>query len=395
MQDIGAFQIDPAVRPNLPFAHQRRAEQHQRPVPPLQPVGGDAFHESRLDGDIVELRGGLFGIVRLDPAFFELPRDATTQPCNRIGKTTGAQLLHLDHQTIPQRERTAHRQGRVQHDQCRDLLARRRQLARNLQRGDPAARETAQHIGAMRLHLPHLRDVIPRGIHQIAMRRLIAIKPARLQPIEGTVRAQKMRQMPQVQDIAEHARHQEEGRARSPLAHMHGHDMGKSPLRRGRLGRHLALGPRHHSATLLDQRGTGTDRGRLEQDRNREIHVERLAHLGKQAHGNQRVTAQIKETVLDPHGIQPQQLLPEPGQTLFHIRLGRDKIAVELGPLETLPAGIGSTFRRIHLPDQRRQIHGRDHHLRLTRGQRPQKRLGPFLGADALGQHVAQTLLGG
>ena len=55
------------------------------------------------------------------------------------------------------------------------------------------------------------------------MRGLAAEQPARLQPVEGPVAARQRGQVTQVQHVAEHARHKEEGRLRPAFAVMHGH----------------------------------------------------------------------------------------------------------------------------------------------------------------------------
>ena len=116
----------------------------------------------------------------------------------------------------------------------------------------------------MRLHLPEFGDHVGRGLGQIVMGRGPAIEATRLKPVKGPILAQEMRQMAQVEHVAEHACHEEEGRLWPTFAPVHRHEMGKAALWFLWCGRVLS---RLLRANLgLDQCGAGADRGGLEED---------------------------------------------------------------------------------------------------------------------------------
>ncbi len=199
----------------------------------------------------------------------------------------------MDHQPVATRERAALGQRRVEQNDQRHLFACRAQLLRHFIGGDAAARETTQEIGAVRLDLAQFGDHVARGLGQIVMGGSAAIEATRLKPVKGPILAQEMRQMPQVQHIAKHARDEEEGRFRPAFAPVHRHQMGKTALRflwcGGVLSRLLRPDLR------LDQRGTGADGGGLEQDRDGQIDAVGLADHAKKADGDQGMTTKVKE----------------------------------------------------------------------------------------------------
>jgi hypothetical protein len=59
--------------------------------------------------------------------------------------------------------------------------------------------------------------------------------------------------------------------------------------------------------------GVPCDGGRVEQALHRQLHPESLSQLGDQLDGQQRVTAQLEEIVVDAHRLDAQMLLPQVG----------------------------------------------------------------------------------
>ncbi len=243
----------------------------------------------------------------------------------------------------------------------------------------------------MRLHLPDFGDHVARGLGEVVMRGLAAQKAARLKPVKRPLLAQKMREMAQVEHIAEHARDQEEGRAGTAFAPVHRHEMGEAARRlRGSGCRARLL----RADARLDQPRAGADGGGLEQDRDGEIDAIGLADHGKEPHGDERMAAEVEEGVLGPHLRNAQKLGPEPGQADLDLALGGDEIAVELGPVEPR-ARLRLRQRRIGLADQRGQVERGDEHLRQVERAGAAERFGPLGGADAFAQVVQKPRLGG
>src|SRR6056297_3205317 len=145
-----------------------------------------------------------------------------------------------------------------------------------------------------------------------------------------------MRQMAQVEHVAEHARDKEEGRFWPALAAMHRHQMGEAAgglrLGRGALARLLRADAR------LDQARAGADGGGLEQDRDREIDAIGLADHAEEPHGDQRMPPKVEEAVLDADRVEAEKVGPETREPGLDLALGGDVIAVEIGPLESLTA---------------------------------------------------------
>ena len=65
-----------------------------------------------------------------------------------------------------------------------------------------------------------------------------------------------------------------------------------------------------------------------------EIESERLLDLAGQPNRQQGVAARLKEIVLRTHLLGPQQLRPDAGQCLFHVRYWGDKVLPRLGRRE-------------------------------------------------------------
>ena len=247
----------------------------------------------------------------------------------------------------------------------------------------------------MRLHLAHLGDVVGRRRFKGFVRCLVTIETPRLQAVERPFGAEQARQMPQVQHVAEHARHQEERCLFAAFAVVHRHQVDKAaPGGRGRAG---FAGGGIRSTTgvadaLADQRGAQGDGGCLEQHGNRELDPVGLLDHGEQAHRDQRMPAQVEEAVLDTHLIDSQELFPEADQRAFHIVARCHVVAVEVGTLEFLARCHIGLCHLAGLAHQRVQAHGRNDDLRQPRGQRTAKGVGAFVRQDALRHRVLELL---
>ena len=236
----------------------------------------------------------------------------------------------------------------------------------------------------MRLHLTDFGDHVARGLAQVIMRRVAPVKPARLKPEDGARVAQQMREVAQVEHVAEHPRDKEERRARPALAAMHGHEVGKATLfGRGGDGGFAGL---LRAGLRLDERRAGADGGGLEQHRDREIHPIGAADHGEEPHRDERMAPQIEKTVLGPDLIEPQKIAPEPGEPRFDLALGGDVIARQIGPGKARAASATGAVAASGLRDERVEIDRRDKHLRAAPRAHPAERLGPLLGPDTVAQ---------
>ena len=95
----------------------------------------------------------------------------------------------------------------------------------------------------MRLHGAELGDVVGGGFLEGPVRLLVAVEAAGLQAVERPVGAEQVREVAQVQDVAEHAGDEEERRARAALALVHGDEVLVAPAHRRRGGlRRLSAG---------------------------------------------------------------------------------------------------------------------------------------------------------
>ena len=150
---------------------------------------------------------------------------------------------------------------------------------------------------------------------------------------------------------------------------------------------------RHIADLRGNQRGAGSDCRRVEQDRNREIHPIRLLDHRKQPDRDQRMTAEVKEAVLDPHLRHPQQILPEPDQRALHVVARRDIVGVKIGPLERLPLHP-RRFGFSRLRDQCRQVERRHDDLRHPRRHRTRKGKCTLFRPDAQRERMQQPVLG-
>ena len=187
-----------------------------------------------MDRVVVEaLRADLRGRLRA-AAQFALPVAALADVFRHEPGLLFAHLAHADHQPVAPRQRRPHRDRRVEHHQVPHIVARCLKLPRDLQRREAAAGKAADQPRTLGLDLPHLGDAACRGLGKAFMRRVLAVKPARLQAIDGALRRQPLRQRAQVQDVAEHARDDEEGQPAAGGACVHGDQVGKA--RRGRGG---------------------------------------------------------------------------------------------------------------------------------------------------------------
>ena len=124
------------------------------------------------------------------------------------------------------------------------------------------------------------------------------------------------------------------------------------------------------------------------------LHVPGLADLGEEAHRDQRVPAQIEETVFGADLLDPQKITPEPGQRGLDRAFGLDIIAVELGPLEGLAALAAGVVAFSGLGDQLGQGQRTDDDLGRVQRQGAQEHPAALFGADTLAEIVAQPFLG-
>jgi hypothetical protein len=192
-----------------------------------------------------------------------------------------------------------------------------------------------------------------------------------------------VRQVPQVEHVAEHAGHQEEGRLGPAVAGVHGHQVGVARARGG-AGVRTALGVCLWAQVLTHQRRAALDGGRLEEHRDGELHAVGRLDLREEAHRQQRVPAQVEEAVLHAHLVHAQQLLPEAHQRLLHLVARGQVVHVQVRARQ-LEAGCRAAraLTRGALLHQRGQVHGAHEHLRQACG---------VLGRELL-QHAAERVL--
>ena len=98
----------------------------------------------------------------------------------------------------------------VEQHQGGDLLSLCRQLARHFKSNQPTERVATQKVRPMRLHPANGTQVVGGHILHSILRRAPAIQASGLKPVERPVGPQRLRQMAQVEHIAEHAVHDEQ-----------------------------------------------------------------------------------------------------------------------------------------------------------------------------------------
>ena len=384
--------MHPARHLELPV--QPRPVQRHRTVPDLHVELRQRAQEGRVDRGVVEARGIGLRHLLTSRTFIGHP---LPQPAGQETRPFTADLGGTDHQAVLARQGRTHGHGRVQHDQPRHGLAAGLQLARDLQRGQAAAGKARDQIGALRLDLADLLDAAGGSLGQGLVRGGVAEQAAGLQAPDRAVGRQALRQRPQVQHVAEHARDDEQRRAAPGGALAHRHQMGKAGRLRRRHGHDLALGAvGARTDPRLDQGGQGRDVRGLEQRRQRQVHRIGLADHREQPHRDQRMAAQVKEPVIDAHLLHAQQVAEKARDAAFQVGPRLDIVAVQV---RTLKAGAGAggagTAAAGLLRDQLRQVHAGDRDLRQARLQRQFQQRGSACGRNALRDHARQPFLTG
>ena len=95
----------------------------------------------------------------------------------------------------------------------------------------PPPEKPPSRYGPVRLDRAQLGDVVGGRLLEGRVRRLVAVEAARLQPVERPVGAEQVREVAQVQHVAEHAGDQEERRPRPALAVVHGDEVREAARR--------------------------------------------------------------------------------------------------------------------------------------------------------------------
>ena len=227
----------------------------------------------------------------------------------------------------------------------------------------------------MRLHRADLGAVVARHLLEGLVRRVLAVEPPRLQPVDRPLRADLQGEVAQVKHVAEHAGAEEERRARRVRPHLHRHHVqpfrGCRHRRSGRRGLRAGVASgRRRIRPVAEQSREGSDGGRLEQHRDRQVGREALAHLAQQPHGDERVAADLEEVVLDPDPGDAEKLRPEAHQRPLRLGARREIGRLALGPLEQRGARGGLGRRGGGAGAQCREIHRADDDLRPPGPQR-------------------------
>ena len=351
--------------------------------------------EGGLDRGVVEGGDGGIGFAGLLGATGAFPFDAASGPFRDEARPAGAEFGQLDHQPVGAGYDGAHREGRVEQDDERHLFACSAELAAHFPCGEAAAGEAAQQVGPVWLDLAEFGDAACRRLDKGVVRFVVAEEAARLQAVEGPVAAHEMGEVAQVEDVAEHARDEEEGRALPAIATMHGDEMGV--FRTGRVGLGGGIGGLVFlGANLFGDEGRAAGDGRsLEQDRDREVQLPLAADHREEADGDQGMAAEGEEIVLDPHFADAEQFGPEADEDAFHLGPGGHIGGFQIGAGETCAFAFVAVVAGIGLTDQRGQVERGDDDLRLVGGKGAEEGLGPFGGADAFFQRLQEALLGG
>ena len=385
----------------FPPTFERRAEQGDRPLPPGGHITGRGGDERILHLAVVEFgtaRGG--GVAAGQFAFFLklLPRAAFAEPVERIARPRFTYLLQLDERLVLRLQRRAQGQWRVEHRKNGHLFAGIAQLPGHFIGGNSTPRIARQQIGPLGLYLPHLRQVVARGVGYGFMRRLIPDQPARLYAPDGTFPAEGHRQMAQVQHVAEHASHDEKRRGLFLSALIERHQM-RVPHRGGGCfglaqggGGIVVARTRVLARFLGDQRGAERDGGCLEQCGDGEFHPEAALDSREKPHRDERMPPEVEKAVLRSDRGNTQQRFPDFGQVRLDPRAGGDETVVHIRPLETPAFLRRGGHGHIRLRDERRQRHGRDDDLRQPCRHRAAQGARPFDAADPVAQERRELL---
>ena len=262
--------------------------------------------------------------------------------------------------------------------------------------GHAAAGISRQKVGPLWLHPPDFGKIVPRRLDDVVVRGCIADQAARLHADHAAFRCKWHGHVAQVQDVAEHARHDEERCGLAPVALVEGNEELELLDFRRAGGRGYPL-PRCALCPGLgcDQGRAGRDRRGLEQHRDRELHLEGPLHIGEKPHRDQRMPPQIEETVLDAHRADAQQVFPHLCELFLDPVARRDIAALEIRPLEALARATRGHCRLVGLGNEPCQRQGRHHDLRPVQRERPAQRLRTFGRTNALGHQIGQPLFGG
>ena len=192
---------------------------------------------------------------------------------------------------------------------------------------------STQQIRTARLDFADLDQVIARCTGHIGMRLHIANQPPRLNAEHPTFRVKGQRKVAQVQHVAKHARNHKERRRICLRTLVQRHQIIEPFYRRSGGRRAVAI---DNAGFGSDQGGTFCNCGRFEQDRDRELDLERAFDVRKQAHGDQRMATQIEKTILDTNRADAQQGLPHLGELFFDAVTWCDVSAVKVRALKAL-----------------------------------------------------------
>ena len=201
--------VDVAVAGEAELLVERRPVQVHVAVVGAGGVAADRLHERIDDRLRAELVGGL--LWRLDALLVAAVLQLLAEVPGRVVQLHLLHALQLhEHLVGLAQAATETRQWCVEHHDHRDLFTDGAELLGHLVGRDAAAGEAAEEVRTLGLHAADLLEVRGRHVLEAGVRLLFVAQALGLDAVDGTVGTDEHRQVTQVQDVAEHARHEEE-----------------------------------------------------------------------------------------------------------------------------------------------------------------------------------------